>query len=90
MVVHGQMTPISIDLAFSLHGEPMRLRISALLLLSVFVIPVLGCSSETPATPTQEKTSTVVPGPVAKQPGGKAPRKPKDLSKLKGPVELTE
>ncbi len=69
----------------------MRPRLSALLWLSAFVIPVVGCS-ETPTkiTPTAEKPSTNAPGEVAQKPGVKTPKKPKDITKSVGPSNLVQ
>ncbi len=63
-------------------------RISAFLLLSAFVIPLVGCSPESPSpsnnTPTANQTSPVVSGEVATKPGAKPVKKPKDLKKSLG------
>jgi hypothetical protein len=69
----------------------MRLRISASLLLSAFLLPAVGCSSDTSSTAAKAAVRTGATATDAeKKPGGKAPKKPKELSKLTGPTDLVE
>ncbi len=68
----------------------MRLRIKALRLLPAVAFLVAGCSSDAPSPSETNQPVTSKPEKTTSKPGGKTPKKPKELRKLTGPTDLTE
>jgi len=71
----------------------MRTRKSSLLLcIPLIAVLATGCSDQTPSSPdakANQKAVNVPPAPPVKG-GAKAPKKPKELSKLTGPSQLVD